>query len=117
MGLFLFSKKKKKKIHTDNGGHPLYYSIDTALFSQAVYRPWQEINRSTPTHSEDKNEWTYSSLSPVCLPAADREHPTLSLPVSYSDQRTTARIVPNWKKIHRSAWTSVTQPNVTSLNL
>lgn len=87
------------------------------VFPVGVHRPWQEINRSTSSHTEDKNECSYSSLSPICLPAADREHPTLSLPVSYSNQRTTATIVPNWTKIHRSTCTAVTQPNVTSLKL
>jgi hypothetical protein len=89
----------------------------TRFFSHGVHRPWQEINRLLPPQSEDKCEKNYSSLSPVCLPAADREHPILSLPVSYSNQRTTATIVPNWMKIHRSACTAVTQPNVTSLKL
>jgi len=45
-----------KQIQTDNGGYPAYYSTGTAFFSQGVHRPWQEINRSPPTHSEDKNE-------------------------------------------------------------
>jgi len=32
-----------------------------------VKRPWPEVDHLSPSSAEVKNEWNYTSISPICL--------------------------------------------------
>jgi hypothetical protein len=47
--------------------------VGTRVLSRGVKRLGCEVNRSPPSNTEVKNEWSYTSVSPLCLHGVDRD--------------------------------------------
>jgi len=54
-------------------------------FFTGVKRPWREVNQSPPSGSAVQNEWSYTSVSPVCLHGVGRENFTFTFTQSSYD--------------------------------
>ena len=56
--IFLFSKTSK---------------LIVRFTSQGEKQLGHKVHHSPPSSAEDKNEWSYTSTPPVCLPGMDRD--------------------------------------------
>jgi hypothetical protein len=52
--------------------------------SLLVKRPMREFSHAPPSSAEVKNEWSYTSIPPVCLHSMDRANFTYILALFYS---------------------------------
>lgn len=54
--------------------HPAPYSVDTLEIFPGAKCPGREADRSPPTTSEIKTEWTYNSTSRACVNGVDTDN-------------------------------------------
>jgi hypothetical protein len=54
---FIFSRN----VQTESGAHPDPYSMCNGLLSRGIDRPRCEVDQSSPSSAEVKNEWSYTS--------------------------------------------------------
>jgi len=60
------------------------YSVGTLGCFPGVRRREHEVNHSPPSIAEVKNEWRYTSASPICLHGVGRENITFTFVPCYS---------------------------------
>jgi hypothetical protein len=58
-----------------------------------------EVNLSPPSNAKVKNEWSYTTTSPICLHGADRGNFTLPFIINVSKMLC---IKPIWWAVHQS---------------
>jgi len=51
---------------TGCGAHLPFYSMGTDVHFRRVRRPGRQAEQVLPSRAEVKNEWTYTSVPPVC---------------------------------------------------
>jgi hypothetical protein len=65
-----------KNVHTGFGAHPASYLMCTGVISSVVKQPGLEVNNSSPSSAEVKNEWSYTCPPPICFYGVDRKNLT-----------------------------------------
>jgi hypothetical protein len=54
--------------------HPAFYSMGFEVLCRGVKRPGREVNSLSPSSSEVKNDWSYTSIPPLRLPGVDTDN-------------------------------------------
>jgi len=62
-----------KIVHTGSGAYPISYSVGTGFLLRGLKKSGREINHSPQSCAEFKNEWSYTSASPMCLHGVKRD--------------------------------------------
>ena len=55
-------------VHTKSEAHPTTHSTGIGFLPLGIKQPGREANYSPPSSAKVRNEWSYTSAPPVCLP-------------------------------------------------
>jgi hypothetical protein len=72
-----------QSVCTDSGIQPVTYQWITPTVSTQDRRPRREASHSSPPPAETKNEWSHTSVPPICLQLLHRNNLAVLLPVSF----------------------------------
>jgi hypothetical protein len=71
-----------QNVHTDNETYLPSCSMGTGILLQGLMRPGRDVNHALPPIADVQNEWSYTSVPPICLHGLGKENVTfLSLPL------------------------------------
>ena len=56
---------------TDCGAHLPFCSVGTGFHFRRIRRPGRQVEQVLQSRAEVKNEWTYTSVTPVCFRGMD----------------------------------------------
>jgi hypothetical protein len=62
-----------KEISQRSWVHPVSYSIVIGVLFPGSKRPERGVNHSLSSNTKVKNEWSYTSTSPICINGVDKE--------------------------------------------
>jgi hypothetical protein len=48
----------RQHVQTGSGSHSAYYSMGTGTFAESLKRPRSQLDHSSPSSTEVKNEWS-----------------------------------------------------------
>ena len=67
-----------QNVQPDSEAHPVFIEWVPRFFT-GVKRPWREVNTSPTSSAAVKNEWRYTSASPICLHGVGKENDTFTV--------------------------------------
>jgi hypothetical protein len=80
--------------HTDRlWGAPTLLLMGSGVHFRGVRRPGRQVKQVLPSRAEVKNEWTYTSVSPVCFRGMDRDTFTFTITATLLVHRYETNIV------------------------